>query len=436
MRRFTPTLRGRLSILYAGLFALAGVLLVVLSYLFVSRSLPDPGTQAQSLAGALSQLGRTPVRAADGSIAFETKDGRILTAVELRTEAERIAREAVEQQRADTLRSLLQQSGIALALVATTALGAGWLVAGRALRPLQAITGTARRVADRALYGDRSLHERIALDGPADELKVLADTFDEMLERLDRAFASQSRFVANASHELRTPLAVNRTLLEVAVADPAASTDLRQVANSLLAVNERSERLIDGLLLLARSERAVPDPRPVDLAATGRHVVAMLGEEARRSEVAVRERCEPAVVLGDSVLLERVVTNLVDNAIRYNQPGGWVSVSTGRSRDPAYGQVEVSNSGPPVAPHDVEQLFEPFRRGSGRTAAVRGSGLGLSIVRSVVKAHGGTVAATARPGGGLVVRVTLPTPGGAVRYPTRASTAELPSGSGSMSGGG
>ncbi|WP_350273905.1 HAMP domain-containing sensor histidine kinase [Kribbella sp. HUAS MG21] len=436
MSRFTPTLRGRLSILYAGLFALAGVLLVVLSYLFVSRSLPDPGTQAQSLAGALSQLGRTPVRAADGSIAFETKDGRLLTAVELRAEAERIAREAVEQQRADTLRSLLQQSGIALALVATTALGAGWLVAGRALRPLQAITGTARRVADRTLYGDRSLHERIALDGPADELKVLADTFDEMLERLDRAFASQSRFVANASHELRTPLAVNRTLLEVAVADPAASADLRQVATSLLAVNERSERLIDGLLLLARSERAVPDPRPVDLAATGRHVVAMLGEEARRAEVVVRERCEPAVVLGDSVLLERVLTNLVDNAIRYNRPGGWVSVSTGRARDPAYGQVEVSNSGPVVAPHDVEQLFEPFRRGGGRTASVRGSGLGLSIVRSVVEAHGGTVAATARAGGGLAVRVTLPTPGGAVRYPTRAATAELPSGSGSMSGGG
>jgi signal transduction histidine kinase len=307
------------------------------------------------------------------------------------------ARSTIAKQRADTLHSLLQWSAVALGVVALAAIGVGWLVAGRALRPLHVITGTARRVAD------RSLHERIALDGPPDELKELADTFDDMLARLDRAFDGQSRFVANASHELRTPLAVNRTLLEVAMADPAASADLCQVGSSLLLVNERSERLVDGLLLLARSDQQVSDRKPVDLADAARHALGQLAIEAAEADVKLRPRLAPAVVGGDPVLLERLVTNLVENAVRHNVAGGWVEVAT------TPGSITVTNTGEPIPPYDVDELFEPFRQRRGeRTEGRRGAGLGLSIVRSIVTAHGGSVRAAARVEGGLVVRVELP----------------------------
>ena len=384
-RWLRPTLRARLTIVYGGLFLLAGVVLVGLSYLLVRSNLPDLDDK---LYIRLEKVGQAP-----GDQPVPLPDGRSATPSELLASA----REALQQQRADTLQSLLQWSAVALGVVAVAAIAVGWLVAGRALRPLQVITATARRVAD------RSLHERIALDGPRDELKELADTFDDMLARLDRAFDGQSRFVANASHELRTPLAVNRTLLEVAMADPAASPDLCRVGVGLLQVNERNERLIDGLLLLARSEQEVAVRRPVDLADAVRHALGQLSAEAAAAQVKLRPKLVPAVVGGDPVLLERLVTNLVENAVRHNVPGGWVAVSTGP------GRLTVTNTGDPIPAYDVDELFQPFRQRLGeRTAARKGAGLGLSIVRSIVAAHGGTVTATARAEGGLVVDVELP----------------------------
>ena len=383
-RWWRPTLRARLTIVYGGLFLVAGVVLVGLSYLLVRANLPELDNK---LYVRLEKLGP----GADQPVTLP--DGRSATTGELLD----TARQAVAQQRTDTLHSLLQWSAVALAVVAVAAIAVGWLVAGRALRPLHVITGTARRVAD------RSLHERIALDGPRDELKELADTFDDMLARLDRAFDGQRRFVANASHELRTPLAVNRTLLEVAMTDPAASPDLRQVGTSLLQVNERNERLIDGLLLLARSEQEVAVRRPVDLADAVRHAFGQVRAEADAAEVELRAALMPAVVHGDPVLLERLVTNLVENAVRHNVPGGWVEVCV------APGGLTVTNTGDAIPAYDVDELFEPFRQRLGeRTSARKGAGLGLSIVRSIVLAHGGSIRAEPRPGGGLMVRVELP----------------------------
>ncbi len=200
-----------------------------------------------------------------------------------------------------------------------------------------------------------------------------------------------------------------QTLLEVAMSDPAASSDLRQVGSSLLTVNERSERLIDGLLLLARSENVVAERKPIDLADAARHAVGQLAQAAEDASVTIRPQLTPAVALGDPVLLERLVTNLVENAIRHNVPGGWAEVASGRAPGTGHPQLVVSNGGEEIPPYEVEELFEPFRRLRGeRTADSRGSGLGLSIVRSIVAAHGGSVHAEARAGGGLVVRVTLP----------------------------
>jgi signal transduction histidine kinase len=301
-------------------------------------------------------------------------------------------REAV---RDETLGTLLTWSVVALAVIGVLAVVTGWVMAGRVLHPLHRITATARRVAD------RTLHERIALDGPRDELRELADTFDAMLDRLDRAFDGQRRFVANASHELRTPLAVNRTLIEIAVGRPGAPEELTRLGESLLAVNARHERLIEGLLTLARSEHELGETATVDLADVAGHVVGTAG-------VAAVLDLRPAPVTGDPLLLERLVANLVDNARRYNVPGGEVRVSTGTA--PGGALLTVVNAGPVVPRHSLPLLFEPFQR-LGRSDGT-GAGLGLSIVRSVAHAHGGTVTADAREEGGLVVTVALPAAAG------------------------
>lgn len=263
-------------------------------------------------------------------------------------------RTQLQRARDDTLDTMLVASLIMLG-VGVVAGGFGWLLAGRALHPLQQITATSRRVAD------RSLHERIALDGPDDEIKDLADTLDSMLERLDRAFDSQHRFVANASHELRTPLTINRTLIEIALANPQASESLRQLGATLLAVNQRHERLIDGLLTLASSEQRITDPTPVDLADIARHVTTESQRVAQRAVVEIRVHLRPALVEGDPVLLERLTQNLIDNAIRYNLPEhGWITVATDVVDD--HGHLTVENTGSPVPPYEVPGLIEPFRR--------------------------------------------------------------------------
>jgi signal transduction histidine kinase len=267
------------------------------------------------------------------------------------------------------------------------------------------MTDTARRIAD-APAADRGLHERIALEGPHDEVKRLADTFDVMLERLDRSFDGQRRFVANASHELRTPLTLNRALLEVAVHRRAASPEVRQLGETLLEINGRHERLLDGLLVLARSEREVTERSYVDLADIVEHVA----EQAKQGAVTILTEPGSAPTTGNPVLLERLVQNLVENGIRYNVPADrWVGITSDTHPDGTVVLV-VSNTGPVVPPYEVPGLFEPFHRLDGDRvgSTAPGAGLGLSIVRAVASAHGGEATARPREGGGLVVTVTLP----------------------------
>jgi signal transduction histidine kinase len=305
--------------------------------------------------------------------------------------------------------SLLTQGAVALCAVGLLAAALGWAVAGRMLAPLRLVTATARRIAT-APAADRGLHERIALQGPGDEVKELAGAFDTMVERLDHAFNGQRRFVAHASDELRTPLMLNRALIERAMHRGTASPDVKQLGASLLEINARHERLISGLLLLARADHEVGDRSPVELADVVSHVVGQTAAEAEQAGVTVHESAFPAQTGGDAMLLERLVYNLVENGIRHNtgDGAGWVRVAS-RTLFDGGTEVEVSNSGPAVASYEIPALFKPFHRlGAERVITGRGVGLGLSIARSVARAHGGDVTAQPRQGGGLVVIVTLP----------------------------
>jgi signal transduction histidine kinase len=298
----------------------------------------------------------------------------------------------------DALHRLVLEYVLALGAMTLISVGAGWLLAGRALRPLRDITATARRVSG------HNLGERIDLEGPDDELKELADTFDGMLARLDSAFASQRHFVANASHELRTPLAIMRTEVDVALADPGAGTgELRGMGEAVRETIDRCERLIEGLLTLARSESSVVRGEPADLAALAGDCLTDLRARAEDAHVEVRARLEPAQASGDARLLERLIANLIDNGIRYNRPGGFLAVSTS-TRDGS-ARVHVRNSGDRIDPEAAATLTEPFRR-LGRGGD--GFGLGLSIVSSVVAAHGGRLRVQAPETGGLDVVVELP----------------------------
>ncbi len=273
-------------------------------------------------------------------------------------------------------------------------------MARQSLRPLQRITATARRVA----HGD--LGERIALRGPNDELRELADTFDDMVGRLESAFERQRRFVANASHELRTPLTINRTLIEVALGRPGASPEVHLLGAALLQVTHRQQQLIDGLLALAESERELTARAEVDLADLLRQSVTMLEAEAAVHLVVVELDTSPATLVADPVLLERLTLNLVQNAVRHNVREGHVWVSCATTAENV--EIRIDNTGPTVPAERLDELFEPFRRGDTRLAGGPGSGLGLSIVRAVVAAHRGSVTATPRPGGGFNVMVSLP----------------------------
>jgi signal transduction histidine kinase len=371
--------RVRLTVLYAGTFLAAGVLLIAATYWLVARSLNHAVEHPQSLED------RHEHQQAVGGGDLEA------------------AHEAVEAYRSEALSDLLVWSFAGLAGVLVLAVVLGWVLAGRALRPLRQITRTANRVAD------RSLHERIGLDGPDDEVKELADTVDAMLGRLDRSFDAQRRFVANASHELRTPLTVNRTLLEVALGDPDVSDDLRQLGPRLLTTSERSERLIGGLLTLARSEHEITNRTALDLAELTATAAEHEQPEAAERHITVTTDLQPAPVEGDPVLLERLAANLVQNAVRHSPPGVEVTVHTGRTGrtgDRAF--LQVANPGPQVRQDDIDAMFEPFHRGNGRVSDDRGVGLGLSIVRSVARAHGGHITASPRADGGLSVHVELP----------------------------
>ncbi|ARQ68097.1 sensor histidine kinase [Streptomyces marincola] len=385
-----PTIRIRLTLLYGGMFLIAGVVLLTIIYLLAARALErgtelpftfPPGTTTVQITSPVCPASAGPVEG---------------------EQFERWLAECTDKQRAIALDQLLRSSLLALLGLAVAAFAFGYVMAGRVLSPLGRITRTARRVAG------SDLHRRIELDGPDDELKELADTFDEMLDRLDRAFTAQQRFVANASHELRTPLAINRTLLEVQLSDPDATPELTQLGNTLLATNERSEQLVEGLLLLARSENELVDRKPVDLAEVADRAVDQARGEARQRGVRLTGARPPLYVHGNGVLLERVALNLVQNAVRYNEPeDGWVRVET--EARPGQAVLVVENTGPVVPAYEVDNMFEPFRRlRTQRTGSDRGVGLGLSIVRSVARAHGGYVRAEPRENGGLVMRVVIP----------------------------
>jgi signal transduction histidine kinase len=388
------SLRLRLTLIHGGLVLLAGVLLLGVTYVLINQRM------GQLFGAAITDRQLSPELFAERRAASQDAD-------QLRQFVARVQEEA----RDNALNSLLTQGGVALVVVSLIAVAFGWLIAGRSLQPLHQITATARRIAGAETAG-RGLHERIALHGPRDEVRELADTFDLMLERLDRSFDGQRRFVANASHELRTPLALNRTLVELAISRPDAAPATRQLGETLLAVNERHERLIEGLLTLADSESGLVDRTPVDLAEVATHVAdqaaAQVADQAAAGAgLAIRRESAPARTVGDPVLLERLTQNLVENAVRHNvATGGWVSVSTG-SVD-GWALLSVSNSGPVVPPYEVEAIFQPFRRLRQERVEGRGFGLGLSIVRAVAHAHGGRAVAVPRDGGGLTVTVSLP----------------------------
>ncbi|MCK8435544.1 HAMP domain-containing histidine kinase [Streptomyces sp. D2-8] len=380
-----PTIRIRLTLLYGGMFLIAGILLLSIIYLLAAQ--------------ALNVGSDLPFKIVEGKV---TSDICNLPGQASPSEFNDAMNSCVNEQRRHALDSLLSRSLLALLGLAVIAFAFGYAMAGRVLSPLGRITRTARAVAG------SDLSRRIELDGPDDELKELADTFDDMLERLQRAFTAQQRFVGNASHELRTPLAINRTLLEVHLSDPQAPMELQQLGKTLLATNERSEQLVEGLLLLARSDNQVVERGPVDLAEVASQAIDQVHGEAEGKGVRIRGEQKPAVIQGNGVLLERIALNLVQNAVRYNvAEGGWVEVTT----DVQHGQavLVVSNTGPVVPAYEIDNLFEPFRRlRTERTGSDKGVGLGLSIVRSVARAHGGHIYAQPREGGGLVMRVTLP----------------------------
>jgi signal transduction histidine kinase len=406
LRRWT--VRARLTAWYGALFLLVGAALLGVTYVLVARALDNqsidaalvfPTQPATEPATTEPKVTGLPSGITDQGVPIVPTGLTGLTAEQYAEAVSRfeLAADLRRDFRHKTLVSLLQQGALGLVAVAMAGIWLGWLAAGRTLRPIQQITATARRVAD------RSLHERINLAGPHDELRQLADTFDDMLARLDAAFDGQRRFVANASHELRTPLAINRTVLEVALSRPGAPPEIRQLGDTLLAVNARHERLIDGLLQLARSEQHVVDPVTVDLAAI---VARQAGAATEDTGPTIESSVEPVTVHGDPDLLEHLVQNLVRNATTYNVPDGWVRVTCAPTPDGA--RLTVSNTGPTVVEYEVPRLFEPFRRLKDRVGSHRGTGLGLPIVRSVTLAHGGEVSAVPRTGGGLVIQVDLP----------------------------
>jgi signal transduction histidine kinase len=302
----------------------------------------------------------------------------------------------------DLLRRLLTASALGLAVMVVLSLALGWLIAGRFLRPLRTITATARDISA------SSLHRRLGLGGRDDEFTELAATLDDLFERLEASFASQRRFVANASHELRTPLTAERTLLQVALADPNATAEtLRSTCQDVLALGQQQERLIEALLTLASSQQGIEQREPFDLGDIAGKVILARRQEAQRRGIHVDTTLATTPAAGDPNLVESLVANLVDNALRHNAAGGWVQIATTTTAGRA--TITVRNTGPVIPPGEVERLFQPFQQlGSERIRHTNGHGLGLAIVRAIVGAHGATLIPRARPEGGLDIEVSFP----------------------------
>ncbi|HWE68306.1 MAG TPA: HAMP domain-containing sensor histidine kinase [Acidimicrobiales bacterium] len=292
-------------------------------------------------------------------------------------------------------------SAVALVVSVALSLVLGWLIAGRLLRPLRTITATAREISA------SNLHRRLALEGPDDEFRELGATLDDLFGRLEASFDSQRHFVANASHELRTPLTAERSLLQVALADPGLSVEsLRAACEEVLQLGAQQERLIDGLLTLASSEGGVVQWEPIDLGQVAGTVILARRAETERRGISVESTLLAAPTVGDPNLVESLMANLVDNALRHNTDGGRVEVTTFRRDGRAV--LAVNNTGPVIAADEVERLFQPFRQRDDRIGHGDGHGLGLAIVRAIATAHRATMTARARAGGGLEVEVQFP----------------------------
>ena len=401
-RRLPRGVRLRLTLLYALLFVIAGAALLGITYGLVSNSLSAGVTVRAAPSQALIRQCKQQVTSQHAAATAGTPSAKKVAASSLACDKAFVAGALAGQsaQRQRTLNELLEWSLVGLAALTLVSAGLGWVMAGRVLRPVRDITEAARRASE------RHLGERINLRGPRDELKELADTFDDMLGRLDLAFTSQRQFVANASHELRTPLTAMRTAIDVVLAKPnPTSEQLQATSEKVRRSIDRAEHIIDALLTLAVSNQGTGAVESFDLATAAEDALDVLAEGARRSGLQVDTELARAEVTGSRVLLERLVGNLVENAVVHNVDHGWVRVRAGTNDGHAY--LEVANSGPVVSDEELPQLFEPFRRADARIGS-SGVGLGLSIVESVGEAHGARVSAQASPGGGLVVSVVMP----------------------------
>jgi signal transduction histidine kinase len=408
------TVRWRLTLLYGVLFLASGTVLLAVTYSlvdhaslggpsFIRRPIVDQSVPGQATGGGQGVAGSF-TKAPSGSL--KGPDGRELPQQVLsllHSKNGRIAVQAVgSAQRISDLHSLVIESAIALAIMAVISTALGWVVAGRVLAPLRTMTMATREI------GAANLNERLAMEGPQDELHQLADTIDGLLERLEGAFDAQRRFVANASHELRTPLTAARALLEMVLSDPHATVaTFRTTCEQVLEEGEQQEQLIDALLALAQGQRGIERREPVDLAAVVSGVALSRRPEAAARGLGLDVALEPAVLAGDRRLIERLASNLVDNALRYNIADGQVSVRVSSTARGA--QLTVSNTGPVVPPDEVERLLQPFQRmEAGRVGHGDGLGLGLSIVAAIASAHGAALDVVPGAEGGLDVHVRFP----------------------------
>jgi signal transduction histidine kinase len=385
------TVRARLTLLYTGLFAACGGTVVAVSYSLMARLQAQgqgdgPQLSAGHLVGFSAQC-RSAELSADPNPRVLAKCAAYFQQV------------GAQGQRDFTLSHLLQYSLITVAVVIAVAAVLGWIFSGRALRPVHQITAAARAASE------HNLSARVAPTGPRDELRELAETFDDMLGRLQAAFEGQQRFIGNASHELRTPLAVMRATVDVVLANPDATpSDLRAMGGDIRGAVDHAEHLIGALLILARNERGLTVRQETDLATTAEDVLDIADPGDRQ----VHANLEPAVIAGDPVLAERLIANLLDNAVRYNHAGGDIWISTRTTSGST--QLTVANTGAVISPADTCRIFQPFERLSDRTSH-DGSGLGLAIVASIAAMHGGTATARPRDEGGLSVTVTIPSIG-------------------------
>jgi signal transduction histidine kinase len=396
LRTPRPTARLRLTLLYGALFLLSGAVLLAVSYVLAARatSIVVPGYKPSAAPRASSRP------TGPGGL---TSGGRSYVVRLAPAQGAQMQAQAADQHDR-AMHELLVGSGLTLAGMTVLSLALGWLVAGRVLRPVRMISAAAREISA------NSLHERLRLDGPDDEFRELAATLDNLLERLQASFDSQRRFVANASHELRTPLTLDRALLERALrkADPTPAF-WRDTCERLLASSQQQDRLIEALLTLARSEGPLDRDEPFELGDVIENVMLSPELETTNAGLRIQTQINPARVTGDPRLLERLVRNVIDNAIRHNIPGGHVDIATELRRGHAV--LVVTNSGPVLPVGDIERLLQPFQRaGADRTSHGDGLGLGLSIVQAIATIHHAKLSLTPRTDGGLRIEVSFPAP--------------------------